>query len=306
MAFMKRIPTPKNGFWKKAAMNIPFVLLIALMIAFFGGGLLLMFYSIVSVIAFNSAMIYLIVAGAGAILVGLGLCLITAYQKYFVFYSKKMGRKYIADDKKREKTVTYTNKPAAATIKKYLTVTNVGLAILALGSIFAIISAALGSIDRANWVDAIGGFKDEHGYFADIQPAAASLSTDQKTINVSIRQPESNNRKKKVIVIYTKTKDRQHFVSAESYIRFHDDVKYSKTIDGTNDTLIVDIGEPPEVSDSLGKLLFFVFNDYNAERQIRVYIPYNLRDSENISVDCTADRYLVEESDGSLHEYTES
>lgn len=304
---MKRIPTLKNGFWKKFAMNIPFVLLITLMTACFGGGLFLAFYSIVSVVAFKSAMIYLIVAGASAILLGIGLCLITAYQKYFAFYSKKMGGKYISRDKKREKTVTYANKPALESVKKFLTVSNVGIAILALGSVFAIISAALGSIDRANWVNAIGGFKEERGYYTDIRKVESPTVpvSNQNALNVSIVQPESNTRKKFIIVVYTKNDYRQSGVTVEGYTRFNDDMNISQAVSGTNKTLIVNVGEPPKVSDSLGKLLFFMFNDYNAERQIFIYIPYYMRDSESITVDVTPNRYLVQENDGSLHEYNE-
>ena len=72
--------------------------MVALMVAFFGAGLLLFFYSWVSVAAFNSAMIYLIVAGASAICVGLGLILIPVYQKYYAFYNKKMGWKFVSPD----------------------------------------------------------------------------------------------------------------------------------------------------------------------------------------------------------------
>ena len=88
---MKRIATQKNGFWKRVAINVPFVLMIALMIALFGGGLLLIFYSIASLFAFKSSMIFLILAGAGLIAIGAGLGLIVAYKKYFEFYNKKMG-----------------------------------------------------------------------------------------------------------------------------------------------------------------------------------------------------------------------
>ena len=41
--FMKRIATQKNGIGKRILINIPFILLIALMTACFGGGLLLVF-----------------------------------------------------------------------------------------------------------------------------------------------------------------------------------------------------------------------------------------------------------------------
>ena len=303
MANMKRIPTLKNGFWKKLALNIPFVLLITLMTACFGGSLLFMFYSIVSVIAFNSAMIYLIVAGAGAILLGIGLCLITAYQKYFAFYSKKMGGKYISRDKKREKTVTYANKPALESVKKFLTVSNIGIAILALGSIFAIISAALGSIDRANWVNAIGGFKEARGYYTDVKNEPISYPIngayiEQKPINaVTVIQPSSGDRKKEVVVVYTQLKDRQGRVEIKGYKKFEGDFSVSRKTTGDNDTIIITVGEAPTLTEPLDRLLFFVFGDYIVEKQIYIYIPYSER--ENITVE-NADKVLIEKADGTI------
>ncbi|MCM1306289.1 MAG: hypothetical protein NC037_00780 [Bacteroides sp.] len=303
---MKRIPAPKNALLKKVIMNVPFVLLITLMTACFGGGLLFAFYSVVSVIAFKSAMIYLIVAGASAILIGIGLSLISAYKKYFAFYGKKIGGKYVDNDQKKEKTVTYADKPVSEIFKKYFTVTNIGIAILALGSVFAIISAALGSIDRANWVSAIGGFKEERGYYTDIKKVdTPTILVNQNTVNISIVQPESNTRKKLLIVIYTKNDYRQSGVTVEGYTRFYDDMNISRSTDGTNENVIVNVGEPPEVKDALGKLLFFMFNDYNAERRIYVYIPYYMRNDGKVSIDAEPHSVLVQENDGTLHDYSE-
>lgn len=112
---MKRIATQKNGFWKRVFINIPFVLLIALMIALFGGGLLLIFYSIASLFAFKSAMIFLILAGAGVIAIGAGLALIVAYRKYFDFYNKKMGWEYPDKPKKEQKSVVDGKNPSRTT-----------------------------------------------------------------------------------------------------------------------------------------------------------------------------------------------
>lgn len=79
----------KNGFWKRVGINIPFVLMIAAMVALFSGCLLMWFYAIASLFAFKSSMIFLILAGAGTLCLGLGLALIPAYKKYYDFYNKK-------------------------------------------------------------------------------------------------------------------------------------------------------------------------------------------------------------------------
>ncbi len=299
--FMKRIATQKNGIGKRILINIPFILLIALMTACFGGGLLLVFYSIVSVIAFNSAMIYMIVAGAGAILIGIGLCLIAVYKKYYAFYNKKMGWKYEKEEKPVEKTVTYANKPASERIKKLLTVSNVGIAILALGSVFAIISAALGSIDRANWVNAIGGFKEQRGYYTDVSNkpffySIAGLEDKEKPAN-KITISQSGERKKEIVVIYTKLKNKQGLIGISGYKKFDNDFSTSRKTEGNNDTININIGNAPALTSPLDKLLFFVFNDYIVEKQIFIYIPYNEKD--NIVVE-QVDQILYQNSDGTF------
>lgn len=294
MVFMKRIPTQKNGFWKRVFINIPFILLVAMMIACFGGALLLIFYSIVTAVAFGSAMIYLIVAGAGTILLGIGLLLITAYQKYFAFYNKKMGWKYIKNENKPEKTVTYANKPALETVKKYLTVTNVGIGILALGSIFAIISAALGSIDRANWVEAIGGFREERGYYTDVRNEPVSFNiADVSEINI-VPSPSSD-RTKDIVVIYTNLPTRQGKAEISGYKKFDGDFNVAFKAP----TVTISISEAPKRTGTLDKLLFFVFDDYIAEKQINIYIPYVER--ENVTVS-QVDRVLFERSDGTIED----
>ena len=102
---MKRIATQKNGFWKRVVINIPFILMIALMIALFGGGLLLLFYAIASCFAFKSAMVFLVLAGAGLIAIGIGIGFIDIYKKYYAFYNKKMGWEFPDVPQKEEKTV---------------------------------------------------------------------------------------------------------------------------------------------------------------------------------------------------------
>lgn len=312
ISVMKRIPTQKNGFWKRFFINIPFVLMVALMVAFFGAGLLLFFYSWVSVAAFNSAMIYLIVAGASAICIGLGLILIPVYQKYYAFYNKKMGWKFVSSDGsdaydyeslKANKTVTYDNKNMRARdyIKKYLTVGNVAICVLALGSVFAIISAALGCIDRSNWVRDVGSYKEKRGYYTDVrnEPIKFDVNGSQmhgqkKVSQIEIKQSENYARQKEIIVIYSLVQDRQGFVEISGYKKFENDFSASRRTDINGDTLTVSVGDAPKLDSSLDKLLFFIFDDYAVEKQIFVYIPYSER--ENITVN-QADKVFMERMD---------
>ncbi len=294
---MKHINTEKNSFVKRFLINVPFVLMAVLMAALFGGSALLIFYSIVTAVAFNSAMIYLIVAGAAAILLGAGLGLIILFKKYYAFYNKKMGWNSENKDKNKEtkqKTVTYEDKSAVTFIKKHLTLSNVSIAILALGSVFAIISAALGSIDRANWVNEVGGYRQNKGYYADVRyEIVSSFSTSDDlfidingntsilkavdTINIVL--PEDGSRNKEIVVVYTKDPARENVISIEGYRKFDGDFNCSRK----GNVATVDIGTAPPIGDTLDKLLFFVFNDYHVEKQILIYVPDYYRDKLEIS-----------------------
>ena len=291
---MKRIPTQKNGFWKRFFINIPFVLMVALMIAFFGGAGLLIFYSIVVAVAFDSAMIYLIVAGAGIILLGLGLIFIPVYQKYYAFYNKKMGWKFVDDKPTVQKTVTYSEKTASVRefCKKYITVSNVAIGVLALGSVFAIISAALGCIDRSNWVRDIGGFREERGYYTDVRNEPVKYDITGKPVKaVNVIQATSGDRKKEIILVYSTVRDRQGFVEISGYKKFENDFSSSRKSLQDGDELTVSVSEAPKLTGTLDKLLFFIFDDYSVEKQIFIYIPYAERDE--ITVD-QADKILLE------------
>lgn len=278
---MKRIPTQENSIGKRILINIPFVLIVAFIIAAFGGGALLLFYSFVSLAAFNSAMIFLILFGAAAILVGAGLALIVAYKKYYAFYNKKMGWKFVEEENKRERTVTDMNND---TIKKLFTLPNISLAFLALGSLFAIISAALGCINRQNWVDAIGGFKENLGYYADVkyvsnlQYPINGFEQDAAPINKIVVDDSSvtyEPRKKEIVIIYTEEDNFTPYIYISGYQKFDGDFEVYRAKDGT---LTIHVSDVPKRDQTIEKLLFFVFNDYTVEKQIIIKIPSTHRD----------------------------
>lgn len=278
---MHKITADKNSFGKKLLMNIPFILLIALMIAGFGGGLLLLFYSIVSLVAFKSAMIFLIVAGAAAILCGIGLGLILAYKKYYAFYTKKMGWEIVEKNNNTAKIKTSDSSNEKPLIKRLLTIPNIALALLALGSIFAIISAALGCINRDNWVAAIGDYRISKGYYADIKDEPLEYlindtSNGKQPIDKVIVDLTNNEfRNKQIVVVYTKEKSFTPKIKISGLKKFDSDYKVFPSKDGT---ITITIGEAPKRDSALDKLLFFVFNDYNIERQIIITIPEDYKD----------------------------
>ena len=292
--FMKRIPTQENSIGKRILINIPFVLLVIFMVAAFGGGGLLLFYSFVCLAAFNSAMIFLIVFGAAAILVGAGLALIVGYKKYYAFYNKKMGWKFVEDENKPPRTITTTGNE---TIKKLFTLPNISLAFLALGSLFAIISAALGCINRQNWVDALGGFKENLGYYADVkyvsnlQYPINGFDANTTPINAIVVDESSvtyEPRTKEIVIIYSE--DTNPYISISGYQKFDGDFEIYRATDGT---LTIHVGDAPKRDQTIEKLLFFVFNDYIVEKQIIIKIPESYRDS----IEIPEDSMVLEEKD---------
>lgn len=259
--------------------------MVTLMIACFGGGLLLTFYSFVTVAAFKSAMVYLIVAGAAAILIGIGLGLIILFKKYYAFYNKKMGWKF---EKEPQKTVTGDSTPL---VKRIFTVSNASLAALALGAILAIISAALGSIERDNWVDAFADFRNERGFYADVKYVAPHYIIDDlnddsyvavNTVEVDFSKLDTDARRKKVVVEYTEEEKYRGFVWISGIVRFDGELT---VFSPSNGAIKVSVGPPPKIEPTaINKLLFFMLNDYNYERQIVIRIPIEYKDKIDVVV----------------------
>lgn len=269
---MKRIATQKNSVPKRILINIPFVLIVAAIIACFGGGALMLFYSVVCAIAFKSAMIYLIVAGASAILLSAGLGFIVLYKKYYSFYNKKMG--WIIQGKDDAQTVTETTQKS---FKDYLTLPNFSLAILAIGAIFTIISAVLGCTDRSQWVASISSFREYNGYYSDIQNPQIQypINAGDKDIDkIKIDLID-----KIAVVLYTDDAEKQGFVIVNAYTKFENHLVTARSKDG-----VVTITEnpSPKRNETLDRLLFFVFDDFSVEKQVLIYIPKAYKDDITI------------------------
>lgn len=204
--------------------------MIAAMVALFSGCLLMWFYAIASLFAFKSSMIFLILAGSGTLCLGLGLALIPAYKKYYDFYNKKMGWEFPDKPKKEEKTTVDDGKKS---FKDYFTLSNISLAIIALGAVFTIISAALGCINRDTWVDATSSFMKESGFYNQVEHRQMKDSVQAQnagdknisTINIDFKD-------KQAIIIYTSDSDKKGFIVYDYYVKYDDQISRARSKDG--------------------------------------------------------------------------
>lgn len=273
---MKRIATQKNGFWKRVGINIPFVLMITAMVALFSGCLLMWFYAIASIVAFKSSMIFFILAGAGTLCLGLGLALIPAYRKYHEFYDKKMGWEYPDKPKKEEQTTVNDGKKS---FKDYLTLSNISLAIIALGAVFTIISAALGCINRETWINDTDSFMKDSGYMTEPMhvvnlkdPIQGQNAGDKNVTAINIDFKD-----KQAVIVYvgTESPDKLGFVTYDYYIKYENQVVKTRTKDG-----VITLSESPAPKrddTTIKKLFFFMFKDFDVEKQVIIYLPEDTR-----------------------------
>lgn len=264
--------------------------MITLMAAIFGCGLLLVFYSIASIVAFKSAMIFLILAGAAAIAIGAGLGLIVGYAKYTAFFNKQIGKECVDGSKNQEKTVVTDGKKS---FKQYVTLPNVTIAVLALGALFTIISAGLGCINRDKWVEATTPFMNESGFYANVErknikkPLFAETSEQE-----DISRIEIDFREKEAVIIYTD--DTDMVISGYATIEFYS--KYTNQLSVYrfgNGTLKLAEATPPKTDDTaIKKIFFFMFKDFDVEKQVKIYLPKNTRQGESKQIEIVGERVI--------------
>ena len=282
---MKRISTQKNSFLKRLLINIPFVLIVTLTAACFFGGAVLVFYCFVTAAAFHSAMISLILIGAGLILIGAGLGLILAFKRYYVFYDKQMGWEY-PDRKPPEDVTTVDGKKP---LKAYFSLSNIALAFLLFGAIFTIVSAALGCISRDKWVSAIRPYREDHGYFGDVQKIALSFSVeDASAHDYTLEEIDVDLISKQVIVIFTDDSDKLGLLTVEAYISYKDQLTFANDSPPITRFSISETPAPETPETTLDKLLFFaedVLRSVPSEKQVRIYLPLALKDKVQINGD---------------------
>ncbi len=246
-----------KDIWRRVLLHVPFVLLVALTLALVLGGLLLVVYAIVLITATSSGMMFTVLFGAGTLAVGLGLLSIEGFIKYLAYYNER--EKFIA-------------RPAKTEIKKKpFSFANICLYVTLVGSVFVIVSAALGSIDPAKWVSERSGYMAENGYFDETKVFDVSYDT---TNEYPIQKIVIDLDQKNVAVFYT---DEQIFINVKGYQKFNGAIQTS--IDKNDGVIRITDGDSPKADNALNDMLFFLFNDNKAEAQIRLYIPKRLKDS---------------------------
>ncbi|MCQ2602800.1 MAG: hypothetical protein MJ193_02605, partial [Clostridia bacterium] len=249
----------KVDILRRIVLHIPFVLLIAVALACIGGGLILVIYSFVAVSAVHSAMIFLILFGGGVLIVGIGLGAIEFFRIYLVWYNQK--EKFI--------------KPAPKTeVKKNpFSFANICFYIMLVGSVLAIISAALGSIKAENWIAARESYMAENGYYAESHLMNITYDIENheiNTINIDVD-------KKKVVIIYSSKND--GFVKINGYLKYENQISSAC---GSNAVSVNELPSP-RLNRTKDKMLFFLFVDNEAEAQIQITIPEYYRDKITIN-----------------------
>ena len=110
-------------------------------------------YSIVLVIALESAMVFLIIFAASLICFGLGALSLHGFFAYKKYYKNRING--FSSSKTAQ-----NNNQSQKTFKDYLTIQNVSLIILLVGAILAIASAALGCMNRDKWTKAVANYME--------------------------------------------------------------------------------------------------------------------------------------------------
>ncbi len=247
--------------------------MIALMIALFGGGLLLLFYAIASCFAFKSAMVFLVLAGAGLIAIGIGVGFIDVYKKYYAFYNKKMGWEFPDAPKKEEKTVVSDGKKS---FKDYLTVSNIAIAVLAVGAVFTIISAALGCINREKWVEATSTFMNESGFFTEVEHRQTKDSVNEIEGSDKLNTIVVDFTDKQAVIVYTTDLDKIGFATYDYYIKFENQVIKTRSSGGV--VTLTESPAPKRDDTAIKRLFFFMFKDFDVEKQVIIYLPDDARE----------------------------
>lgn len=248
-----------KDIWRRVLLHIPFVLLIAIALACVLGGLLLIIYAIVLITATSSGMMFNVLFGAGTLSIGFGLLSIEGFIKYLAYYNE------------REK---FISRPTKTEIKKSpFSFSNICLYILVLGSIFVIVSAFLGSVNPDKWVSERSGYMLENGYYEETKTYEVKFDTqDSFTISKIIIDLD----KKNVAVFYTD----DVFVTVKGYQKFPNAIETS--LQKSTGVITITDADSPAEDNALNNMLFFLFDDNEAEAQIRLYIPSNFKDTISI------------------------
>lgn len=255
---------------------LPFVLFILFAVASFCVGIAGFIYSIVTYLAFESPMVFLILFGCFVLFTGIGILLIDC----FIRYKKKYDDKYNPRDVEEAE-------PATTTIvekKKFkLDFQTICYGVMVVGAVFIIISAGLGSIfpngsdfdsttpgtvKDGSWKQVIGDYRVSKGY--NRQAAVYELPPHGSVEKIVLDLKDKN-----VVVKYTN----KEFVTLTGYSSFPGHLT-SSFVAGT--LRIVENTKPSIEGDTVAEMLSFLFSEHEFQSQIIIFIPLSQKDSIEI------------------------
>ncbi len=266
---MKRISTVHNGVIKRILINIPFVLIVLLIAACFAAALLLAIYTVVTGIAFGSAMICLILLGCALLLTGGGLLLILVFKRYYAFYDKRMGWVYPDRQTSEPQTKTYKK-----TWRDIFSVQNVSLGFVAVGAVCVIASAALGCITPSKWQDAISPYMVRRGLYSQSQVLDYRMLIPSSTSGDPLHTLELDLFEKEAVIIYNTDEDKKDYVVVEGFVEWNGQLEFSRTDDKMR--IAEQRRSPAEGKSGVDKMLFFLEDlayKRPAKMQLKIYIP---------------------------------
>lgn len=168
------------------------------------------------------------------------------------------------------------NKSSSVIFKpKFLTLQNVGYGMLLIAVVFVVVSAALGSLNSDNWIEARRGYLEEHGYYADSMPIRLEFSPNEVSeINISVND-------RKTVVVYDSSVSR---IVLEYYELYSGEYSISTT-EVEQDIDILNITRMPEPAhdDPIDKMLDLCFQPNRIEEQVVITIPAAYRDSIKVN-----------------------
>ena len=228
------------------------ILLVALGCAALSMALLVYFGA--SVDAFSSAMVALVIFGLALLMAAFCVALANV--------AKKLIQRFLLVPNDNEHIAnTYRTKKDISSI---FSLSNIALAIMALGAVFIIISAALGCTDRANWVKVTGPYRDAHGYNqngtlkSDLKYTVAKdgggmyMGADFFLTEDAPLKIKLNLRTKRVLIDFDKDND-PGYISLEFYTNYKDQIAVSPK--KSQNVLLLTEAPKPEREDSTAELM---------------------------------------------------
>ena len=249
-------------------------------------------YAVGVYIAWDSAMAFLTLFGLSFI--GAGLCAISV--RGLIVYMRKvwydrwpeapLASLFMRSDEdagavkavETAETSAETGEKKSSSVifkPKYLTLQNVGYALLVVAVIFVVASAAMGSLNADKWVEARSDYLTSHGWYAESEPIRPQFSPNEIS-SIEIVAPD-----RKIVVRYDA---RVTLITVSCYNLYPDEYGISTTIDPETslEHLAVIRSQEPAHDDAIDKMLDLCFQPNRLEEQVIVTIPAAYRDNIKI------------------------